>query len=116
MATLNITHALPNSFLPAPGSRLTVVGLSLGEAKALVQKAATLANYVRYPDFSNKLGELFGVQLPEAGLNCPPPSHGEGLLVCSLSPGTSEIRFYRVYDSTSEHQDHAWRYGMTAHA
>ena len=116
MATLNITHALPNSFLPAPGSRLTVVGLSLGEAKALVQKADTLANYVRYPDFAEELGKLLGVELPEAGLNCPAPDWKNGLLVCSLVPGSEEIRFYKVYDSSSEYADYSWRYEMTAHA
>ena len=114
---IHVIHALPNSFLPTPGNRLYVVGISIETAKELV-KENDLISHVRYPDFCEKLSSLLGVEISPSGENCPTPIGlaNEAFILASQSPGSVDVNFYHLYDGSKERADYDWRYSMTEFA
>lgn len=116
MSIIRLIHALPNAWLPSPGQYLRTKGINITEVKEAL-KGRYIESYIRYESLAAKVSEDTGFDVVANGANCPSPFESRiPIILCSMSPGETEVKYVYVYDGSYEAVDHDWRYSMTEFA
>jgi len=99
--SIRFVHALPNSWLPAPGKRLLIDGIS-ADRLAEICKGREIISHVRYEDHCSRISLELGINLQPSGVNAPNPFNHDGMLVvASLTPGSQQISYVICWDATA---------------
>lgn len=97
---IRFVHALPNAWLPSPGNRLVIDGISAPDLAAKCQ-GQEVVSHVRYEDHCDRISKDLGIKLEASGVNAPSPFNCQDcLVVASLNPGTTQINYVIVWDGT----------------
>lgn len=116
MTTIRLVHALPNAWLPSPGQYLRTKGMTIEEVKEAL-KGGYIESYIRYESLAAKVSQDTGFDIAANGGNCPSPFESRTpIILCSMSPGETSVKYVCVYDGSFEAADHDWRYSMTEFA
>lgn len=98
---IRFVHALPNAWFPAPGKSLVVTGISPEDLAQLCQERE-IVSHIRYDDHASRISKELGIELVASATNSPSPWECDGLIiVASLSPGTTDIKYVKIWDATA---------------
>lgn len=98
---IRFVHALPNAWLPVPGNRLLIDGIT-AEKLAKHCQCCEVVSHVRYQDHCDRISAELGIVLEPSGVNAPNPFNtGNTLVVASLTPGTTTITYVICWDATA---------------
>jgi hypothetical protein len=82
---INLTNALPNSFFPASGEILQVIGIS--ESRAIEILSQGFQSFVGHSSFAQVLSSRTGLEIPTNRAFAPSPiATGEPTLVAAVQP------------------------------
>jgi len=99
--SIRFVHALPNAWLPTPGNRLLIDGISSDRLSEICQ-GREIVSHVRYEDHVKRINADLGINLEPSGVNAPNPFNSKDLLVvAALQPGSLNVSYMICWDATA---------------
>ena len=100
---IRFIHSLPVAWLPTPGKRLMVDGISADKVAELC-KGREIVSHIRYPSHCEIVSAELGIDLKESGENAQSPFNlleREMLILAITVPGTTRVQYMVCWDATA---------------
>jgi hypothetical protein len=102
--TIRIVHALPNSWFPIPGAKVTMAGLTAAQVSEICHRHEVIS-HVRYPDHAENISKELGVDLPVGVENAPSPAGSADTFIVASRRFDGGIDYVHVWDANPDYAE-----------